>query len=76
MGCGYNDLGAIPATINTISTEPGNMRQRADGIELACSWNFMTFGIDNLAAMCAITDFLDHVSGPRGSIKETGIAQI
>ena len=64
MGCGYKDLGASPAANNTISTEPGDMRQRADGIDLACFWKFMTFGIDNLAAMCAITAFLDHLSGP------------
>jgi hypothetical protein len=36
----------------------------------------MTFGTDSLAVMCAVTDFLDHDSGPRDSIKETGITQI
>jgi hypothetical protein len=34
----------------------------------------MTVGIDNLVAMCAISDFLDHDSGACNSIKETGIA--
>jgi hypothetical protein len=34
MGCGNNDLGAIPATYNTISAKPGNMRQRTDAIDL------------------------------------------
>lgn len=41
-----------------------------DAIELSCSWNFMTVGIDNLVAMCAISDFLDHDSGTCNSIKE------
>jgi hypothetical protein len=36
----------------------------------------MAFGVYNVAAVRAITNFLDHDSGARNSIKEAGVAQI